>query len=83
LLPNRFHLLFRGVGRTTGLDFIDLHPSSESSHLFSLQSLDKFTSYQVVVQAYNSQGEGPASTSVVATTLEDGESYLRLTDLTA
>ena len=65
---------FRAVGRTTGLEFIDLPPSGASSHEFSLRALGKFTSYQVVARAYNTQGEGPASTSVVATTLEDGES---------
>jgi hypothetical protein len=63
----------REVGKTSGLEYIDLHPSSESSHQFTLQSLAKFTSYQVVVQAFNTQGDGPTSTSMVATTLEDGE----------
>ena len=66
-------LCFRAVGRTTGLEFLDLPPSGASSQEFSLRGLGKFTSYQVVARAYNSQGEGPASTSVVATTLEDGE----------
>ena len=64
----------RAVGRTTGLEFLDLPSSGAASHAFSLRGLGKFTSYQVVARAYNTQGEGPASTSVVATTLEDGES---------
>ena len=64
----------RAVGRTTGLEFLDLPSSGAPSHAFSLRGLGKFTSYQVVARAYNTQGEGPASTSVVATTLEDGES---------
>ena len=55
------------------MEYIDLPPSSEPSHSFSLTNLDKFTSYQVVVQGFNSQGEGPLSTSMVATTLEDGK----------
>ena len=75
-VPFLLLLLFRAVGRTTGLEFIDLPRSGSSSHEFSLRGLGKFTSYQVVARAYNTQGEGPASTSVVATTLEDGESVL-------
>jgi hypothetical protein len=38
----------------------------------SLHSLKKFTSYQIIVQAYNKEGVGPASNTLVATTMEDG-----------
>lgn len=61
------------MGATAELDYLDFPPSIESTHSFVLESLDKFTSYQVVVLAYNTQGEGPISTSMVATTLEDGK----------
>ena len=65
--------MFRPVGETTSFTSLDLHPSNALSHRFVLQGLEKFTSYQVVVQAYNKQGLGPASTAAVATTTEDGK----------
>lgn len=67
--------MFRPVGETASFTSLDLHPSNALTHRFVLQGLDKFTSYQVVVQAYNKQGLGPASTAAVATTTEDGKSY--------
>merc|ERR550539_720825 len=36
--------------------------------------LKKYTSYQISVTPYNKQGLGPASSSVVATTMEDAPS---------
>lgn len=33
--------------------------------------LSKYTTYNVIVQAYNSRGSGPASSSITARTLED------------
>lgn len=38
-----------------------------------LANLAKFTSYNIVVQAFNSRGAGPASEPVAARTMEDGE----------
>ncbi|XP_044744906.1 Down syndrome cell adhesion molecule-like protein Dscam2 isoform X2 [Coccinella septempunctata] len=40
----------------------------------TLQSLSKFTTYNIIVQAYNSRGSGPASEPVTARTLEDAPS---------
>ena len=70
-----FYSMFRPVGEKASFTSLDLHPSNALTHRFVLQGLDKFTSYQVVVQAYNKQGLGPASTAAVATTTEDGKSY--------
>ena len=39
--------------------------------------LRKYTSYQISVTPYNKQGMGPASSSVVATTMEDGKKLLK------
>jgi hypothetical protein len=36
-----------------------------------LQGLSKYTTYGIIVQAYNSRGSGPASDPVTARTLED------------
>ena len=41
----------------------------------TLHSLKKFTTYQIIVQAYNKEGVGPASNTLVATTMEDGEDF--------
>ncbi|XP_078048429.1 cell adhesion molecule Dscam2 [Augochlora pura] len=38
---------------------------------YQLTNLKKFTQYNVVVQAYNALGQGPMTSEVVATTLED------------
>ena len=64
---------FRRVGDTEPFASIDLHPSNELTQRFVLQGLQKFTSYQVVAQAYNKQGLGPSSDAAVATTMEDGK----------
>lgn len=37
-----------------------------------LKELFAFSSYEIVVQAFNANGAGPNSDSIVATTLEDG-----------
>ncbi|XP_017771587.1 PREDICTED: Down syndrome cell adhesion molecule-like protein Dscam2 [Nicrophorus vespilloides] len=39
-----------------------------------LQSLQKFATYSIIVQAYNSRGSGPVSESVTSRTLEDSPS---------
>lgn len=38
-----------------------------------LSGLEKFTKYSVIVQAFNSRGDGPSSDPVIVQTLEDGE----------
>lgn len=38
-----------------------------------IQRLNKFTTYSVIVQAFNSRGPGPSSNSVILRTKEDGE----------
>lgn len=42
---------------------------------YQLTNLKKFTRYSVVVQAYNTLGQGPVTPEVVATTLEDGKPW--------
>lgn len=43
-------------------------------HEFRLTGLDKFTSYNVVVLAFNAKGDGPISKAIKAQTLEDSPS---------
>lgn len=43
-------------------------------HEFRLTGLDKFTSYNVVVLAFNAKGDGPPSKAIKAQTLEDSPS---------
>ncbi|XP_030648150.1 Down syndrome cell adhesion molecule a [Chanos chanos] len=45
--------------------------STGDSETLTLNNLKKFTQYEVVVQASNSAGPGPASSEVRATTMED------------
>uniref|UniRef100_A0A672NFK8 Cell adhesion molecule DSCAM n=1 Tax=Sinocyclocheilus grahami TaxID=75366 RepID=A0A672NFK8_SINGR len=49
---------------------ISMEATGETESL-SLNNLKKFTEYEVVVQASNSAGPGPASSEVRATTMED------------
>ncbi|TRY91082.1 hypothetical protein DNTS_014515 [Danionella cerebrum] len=51
---------------------ISVEATGETETL-SLNNLRKFTEYEVVVQASNSAGPGPASSEVRATTMEDGK----------
>lgn len=45
----------------------------DSVEEFRLKNLKPFTSYEVVVQAFNSIGAGPFSQPTVGTTLEGGK----------
>lgn len=38
-----------------------------------LVGLERFNTYSIIVQAYNTRGPGPASHPVTAVTMEDGE----------
>lgn len=46
--------------------------STGETETLTLNNLKKFTQYEVVVQASNSAGPGPASSEVRVTTMEDG-----------
>ncbi|XP_076619182.1 cell adhesion molecule Dscam2 isoform X3 [Colletes latitarsis] len=50
---------------------LGLARTSMPGRQYQLTNLKKFTSYSVVVQAYNALGQGPMTPEVVATTLED------------
>ena len=71
-----FCYYFREVGETGGYEHVDnSHPSHEVSAKMTLHNLRKFTTYQIIVQAYNKEGVGPTSNTLVATTMEDGEKF--------
>lgn len=44
------------------------------SEIYTLDNLNKFTQYGLVVQACNRAGTGPSSQEIITTTLEDGRS---------
>lgn len=44
------------------------------SEVYTLDNLNKFTQYGLVVQACNRAGTGPSSQEIITTTLEDGRS---------
>ena len=46
----------------------------EGSNEFRLTGLEKYTPYSVIVLAFNSKGDGPASKTILAHTLEDAPS---------
>ena len=70
---------FREVGETGGYEHVDnSHPSHEVSAKMTLHNLKKFTTYQIIVQAYNREGVGPASNTLVATTMEDGKQFVKM-----
>ncbi|XP_025832144.1 Down syndrome cell adhesion molecule-like protein Dscam2 isoform X2 [Agrilus planipennis] len=61
----------RLVSPTQGYVFKTVDVRAQYSGEAVLQGLAKFTSYNIIVQAYNSRGSGPASEPIVAQTLED------------
>ncbi|KAK2089651.1 hypothetical protein P7K49_032317 [Saguinus oedipus] len=46
--------------------------TSGDSEVYTLDNLNKFTQYGLVVQACNRAGTGPSSQEIITTTLEDG-----------
>lgn len=59
------------VAPTPEFNFKTVEIRSHFGGEFLLQNLNKFTQYTIVVQAYTSQGSGPASKEILVTTLED------------
>ena len=70
VLGGHFNLKMQGLGMT---DMSDFSPRQDP-----VTSLRKYTSYQISVTPYNKQGTGPASSSVVASTMEDGKANFSL-----
>lgn len=58
---------------TQGFNFKTVEVRSHFGGETLLQNLNKFTQYNIVVQAYTSQGSGPASKEILVNSLEDGE----------
>ena len=63
----------RVAGQDEAMSYVTVRPTAGSTGHILISSLRKYTSYQVVVHAFNNQGQGPSSNVVLATTLEDGE----------
>lgn len=51
------------------------------SEIYTLDNLNKFTQYGLVVQACNRAGTGPSSQEIITTTLEDGRFWQPLSRL--
>jgi len=65
-----FTILSYRVGAS--YNYTRLSMSGEATGDFRLGGLSKYTQYEVIVQAFNARGDGPASAPVSAQTLEDG-----------
>lgn len=63
------------VGPTQGFNFKTVEVRSHFGGETLLQTLNKFTQYSIVVQAYTSQGSGPPSKEVLVSSLEDGKFF--------
>lgn len=61
------------IGPTQGFHFKTVEISSHFGGETTLDKLNKFTQYSIVVQAYTSQGSGPPSKQIHLSTLEDGK----------
>lgn len=48
-------------------------PGGEIVNDYRITDLEKYTQYSITVAAFNIKGDGPASESVIARTLEDGK----------
>lgn len=58
---------------TQGFNFKTVEVRTHFGGETLLQHLSKFTQYNIVVQAYTSQGSGPPSKEILVNSLEDGE----------
>lgn len=58
---------------TQGFNFKTVEVRSHFGSETLLQNLNKFTQYNIVVQAYTSQGSGPPSKEILVNSLEDGK----------
>lgn len=58
---------------TQGFNFKTVEVRSHFGGETLLQNLNKFTQYNIVVQAYTSQGSGPPSKEILVNSLEDGK----------
>lgn len=58
---------------TVGYAFKTVEVRSHFGGETLLENLEKFTQYNIVVQAYTSQGTGPVSKDIQISTLEDGK----------
>lgn len=54
-------------------NFQTVDADAENGKEILIKRLDKFTTYSVIVQAFNSRGPGPASPPTVVRTKEDGK----------
>lgn len=61
------------VAPTQGFNFKTVEVRSHFGGETLLQDLNKFTQYNIVVQAYTSQGSGPPSKEILVNSLEDGK----------
>lgn len=53
--------------------FSTIERKEQSLQEFLISGLVAFTSYEIIVQAYNGFGTGPMSEAMLVTTLEDGK----------
>lgn len=61
------------INPTQGFNFKTVEVRSHFGGETTLQNLNKYTTYNIVVQAYTSQGSGPPSKEIAISTMEDGE----------
>lgn len=67
------HSLLHRSSSEESFNYTRVSLAGDAAGDFRLSGLDKYTQYQVVVQAFNTRGEGPQSPVVIAQTLEDGK----------
>ena len=61
-----------GQGRNAGTDFVDITVDGNDATSFIIERLSPFTKYEVNVQPFYRSVIGRESSSLLATTLEDG-----------
>jgi hypothetical protein len=72
----KFCLVFRpGPGDEGPHNFTRIGSGMVNSEV-RLSGLEKFTKYNVTVQAFNAKGDGPNSDALIVQTLEDGKDFV-------
>lgn len=72
-----YFLFYNSENNGEAENWINQLVASEDILSLIIKGLDKFTEYEIYVQAFNSKGRSPNSTLIVAVTREDGK-FLQL-----
>lgn len=70
-----YYVGYKTMNGTSPYMYHTIPVTETGSQEHTVTNLDKFTRYNVVVQAFNRRGAGPRTEQFTVTTLEDGKKF--------